>query len=345
INLRMPKLGRESFFPEDVVERYSRTDRAIVAAVANMVTCGVSTRKVERVAHALGADRLGKDAVSRMCATLDETVDGLQGRVFRDLRFPYLWLDATYIKAREGGHVGSVAVVTAIAAANDGHRYLVGVDAVDTESYASRLGFLRGLRDRGVTDVICVVSDAHEGPGRAIEETFPGAAWQRCIVHLERNCCSLARTRRQRALVGQVLSAVFAERDPDLVRELYHLAIDEVGTICPATGELLKGAEADAHTYIDFPNEHHIRLRTNNIQEHTTGRSGAGATSCRSSPRAGASSGTSSPPSRRWTRPGSRGAGSPQGPSRRPTRRMPSARRHRRTRGSRQSMPPLSSGW
>lgn len=269
ITLRIPKLRRGSYFPEDVVERYSRTDRAIVAAVAEMVTCGVSTRKVERVAAKLGVDRLGKDAVSRMCATLDETVTDLQGRVFHDLRFPYLWLDATYIKAREGGHVSSVAVVTAIAAADDGHRYLVGVDAVDTESYAAWLLFLRGLRDRGVTDTLCVTSDAHEGLRHAIEETFPGAAWQRCIVHLERNCCSLARTRHQRALVGQLLSAVFAERDPALVRELYHLAADEVGAICPAAGELLEDAEADALAYLDFPYEHHIRLRTNNVQERT----------------------------------------------------------------------------
>jgi transposase-like protein len=269
LTLRIPKLRRGSYFPEDMVDRYSRTDRAIVAAVSEMVTCGVSTRKVERVAKTLGVDRLGKDAVSRMCATLDETVDDLQGRTFHSLRFPYLWLDATYIKAREGGHVNSMAVVTAIAAADDGHRYLVGIDAADTESYASWLGFLRGLRDRGITGTLCVTSDAHEGLRRAIEETFPGAAWQRCIVHLERNCCSLARTRRQRALIGQVLSAVFAERDPALVRALYHLAIDEVGAICPTAGELLEDAEADALAYLDFPYEHHIRLRTNNVQERT----------------------------------------------------------------------------
>ncbi len=145
------------------MDRYSRTDRAIVAAVSEMVTCGVSTRKVERVAKTLGVERLGKDTVSRMCATLDETVEDLQGRAFHGLRFPYLWLDATYIKAREGGHVNSMAVVTAIAAADDGHRYLVGIDAADTESYASWLGFLRGLRDRGITGVLLQCELSHKG--------------------------------------------------------------------------------------------------------------------------------------------------------------------------------------
>ncbi len=267
ITLRIPKLRRGTYFPEDLIERYSRVDRAVIAAVSEMVTCGVSTRKVERVAHALGVDRMSASQVSRICASLDDTVADLQSRTFEGTRFPYLWIDATYLKCRDGGHVSSCAMVTAIAAAADGRRVLAGVDAVDAEDYPAWKAFLLSLRDRGVTGVVCAVSDAHAGLKRAIAEVFPGAAWQRCIVHLERNVCALARNRRERRVVGSIMKAVFAEQDAELVRELYHIAIDEIGALNAAAGELLEEAEADALAYLDFPAAHHRRLRTNNVQE------------------------------------------------------------------------------
>ena len=128
-------------------------------------------------------------------------------------------------------------------------------------------GFLQSLRACGVEGVACVTSDAHEGLRRAIEETFPGAAWQRCIVHLERNAASCAANNRQRAAIGSILHAVFAERDPALVRELYHLACEEIAGFNAKAAGLLEEAEADALAYLDFPYEHHRRLRTNNVQE------------------------------------------------------------------------------
>ncbi len=267
IILRIPKLRRGTYFPEDLIERYSRVDRAVIAAVSEMVTCGVSTRKVERVAHALGVDRMSASQVSRICESLDAVVEDLQGRMFENMRFPYLWVDATYLKCRDGGHVSSCAMVTAIAAAEDGHRVLVGLDAVDTEDYLAWKAFLLSLRERGITGVMCAVSDAHAGLKRAISEVFPGAAWQRCIVHLERNVCASAKNRRERRIIGSIMEAVFAEQDADLVRELYHAAIDEIGAVNQAAGELLEEAEADALAYLDFPAAHHRRLRTNNVQE------------------------------------------------------------------------------
>lgn len=243
ITLRIPKLRRGTYFPEDLIERYSRVDRAVVAAVAEMVTSGVSTRKVEKVARALGADRMSASQVSRICESLDAAVADLRGRPLGGARFPYLWIDATYLKCRDGGHVSSCAVVTAIGAADTGHRVLLGVDSADAEDYASWRAFLLSLRERGVAGVRCVTSDAHAGLRRAIEEVFPGAAWQRCVVHLERNVCALARNRRERALLGSVMRAVFAESDPALVRELYHLAVDEIGAVSAAAGGLLEEAE------------------------------------------------------------------------------------------------------
>ena len=112
-----------------------------------------------------------------------------------------------------------------------------------------------------------MTSDAHEGLRRAIEEVFPGAAWQRCIVHLMRNAASLAPTRQKRAAALAILHAVFAERDPGLVRELCHLACREIRSFCPKAAELLEEAEADALAYLDSPYAHHRRLRTNNVQE------------------------------------------------------------------------------
>lgn len=141
------------------------------------------------------------------------------------------------------------------------------MDSADTEDYASWRAFLLSLRERGVAGVRCVTSDAHAGLRRAIEEVFPGAAWQRCAVHLERNVCAPARNRRERALLGSVMRAVFAESDPPLVRELYHLAVDEIGAVSAAAGALPEEAEADALAYLDFPPAHHRRLRTNNVQE------------------------------------------------------------------------------
>lgn len=267
INLRIPKLRHGSYFPEDLLIRYSRVDRAVIAAISEMVTNGVSTRKVEKVAASMGIDRMSPSQVSRICESLDKIAGDLQSRNLSDVASPYLWLDATYIKCRDGGHVSSCALVTAIGVGADGYRKLLGLDAIDTESYAGWLSFLRSLRERGVEGVLCVTSDAHEGLRRAIEEIFPGATWQRCIVHLMRNAASLAPTRQKRAAVLAILHAVFDERDPNLVRELYHLACDEVAGICAKAAELLVEAETDALAYLDFPYAHHRRLRTNNVQE------------------------------------------------------------------------------
>ena len=269
ITMKVPKLRMGSYFPDDMINRYSRTDRAVVAAVAEMYATGVSTRKIEKVAAKLGVRRMSASQVSRICEVLDEEVADLQTQEFVELEFPYLWIDATYIKAREDGHVSSMAAVTAIACGTDGIRRFVGFDCVDTESYGSWLGFLKNLRARGVNGVQCVTSDAHEGLKRAIAECFPGSAWQRCIVHLERNVCSLLKTRRQRAMAGCALQAVFRESDPVMVREAYHVAIDEIAKMSSNAAGLLEEAEADALAYLDFPIEHHRRLRTNNVQERT----------------------------------------------------------------------------
>ena len=267
INLRIPKLRAGSYFPEDLIERYSRADRAVVAAVSEMVTNGVSTRKVKRVAQSMGIDRMSASQVSRMCSSLDDAVADLQERDLSGARFPYIWLDATYIKCRDAGRVQSTALVTAIGAGSDGYRRLLGLDAIDTESYDGWKSFLLSLRARGVSGAICVTGDAHEGLKRASQEVFPGATWQRCIVHLMRDAAGNAAARRKRGAVLGILKAVFAERDPGLVRELHHLVIEQIDGFCPKAAELLEDAEADAPAHPDLPCGHHAGLRADDVQE------------------------------------------------------------------------------
>lgn len=266
ITLRIPKLREGTYFPDDVLRPYSRTDRAMVGAIAETYRLGLSHRKIERAASKLGFGELSSSAVSRMCSELDADVDELRGARF-DMGFPYLWLDATYVKCRSDGRVQGRAVVTAIAAGSDGSRRFVGLDCVDAESRGSWRAFLLGLRRRGVEGVRCVTSDDHAGLVRAIAEVYPEASWQRCITHLERDVAGRFRRRADRARAMRAVSAVFKERDPGLVRAMYDRAVEEVGAIERRAGELLEDAREDALCYLGFPAEHRLRLRTNNVQE------------------------------------------------------------------------------
>ena len=267
VTMRIPKLREGTYFPDELIRPYSRVDRAMVGVVREVYARGLSTRKIERAADELGFASLSPSRVSRMTADLDEEAAALNAERFGGTSFPYLWLDATYLKCRREGHVRSTGVVTAIACGEDGSRRFVGFGAVDTESAASWKAFLRGLRSRGVSGVRCVVSDDHGGLVQAVAEVFQGAAWQRCIVHLERNVAGMLRSKADKAAAMAALKAAFAESDPQLVRAAYRRATEVVSGLSRRAGELLEDAEADALAYLGFPREHRVRLRTNNVQE------------------------------------------------------------------------------
>ena len=267
INLRIPKLRAGSHFPEDPIGRCSRAGRAVIAAVSEMAAGGASTRRVERAERSMGMGRMGSGQVSRMCSSLDDAVADMQQRDLSDVKYPYIWLDAAYIKRGGGGRVQSAAPVTAIGAGSGGHRRLLGLDAIDTESHDGWKSFLLSLRARGVDGVICVTSDAHEGLKRAIREVFPGAAWQRCVVHLMRDAVGNAPTRRKRGAALGIPKAVFAERDPGLVREPCQLATEQIEGFCPKAAEVLEEAEADAPAHPDLPCGHHAGLRADDARE------------------------------------------------------------------------------
>lgn len=267
VTLRIPKLREGTYFPDEIIRPYSRVDRAMVGIVKEVYTKGLSTRKIERTAADLEFGSLSPSRISRMTSELDSEVLAFSEKHFLDITYPYLWLDATYISCRDEGHVCSKGLVTAIACGDDGSRQFVGFDVVDTESIASWKAFLRDLRKRGIRGVKCVISDDHAGLVQAIAEVFQGATWQRCIVHLERNVASWVKSKQDKQIAQAAMKAVFAERDPSLVRATYRKATEIISGLSRRAGELLEDAEADALAYLDFPYKHHLKLRTNNIQE------------------------------------------------------------------------------
>ena len=184
LELRIPKLRAGSFFPS-LLERRRRVDQALFAVVMEAYVHGVSTRKVDDLVKALGADTgISKSEVSRICGNLDEDVAAFRDRPLADSAYPYVFLDATYCKARVGRRVVSQAVVVAVGVAADGRREVLGFEVGDTESQPFWTTFLRSLKARGLDGVKLVISDAHTGLIAAIETVFVGSAWQRSLVNI-----------------------------------------------------------------------------------------------------------------------------------------------------------------
>ena len=271
IVLRIPKLREGTYFPDDVVRKWSRTDTALASAICEMWVQGVSTRKVERVAEQLGIAEMSRSRVSRLASSLDEQVDALRRQDLSHTSWPYLWLDATYVSCREAGAARSTALVVAVAASREGKRRVVGLASVDVESYASWREFLLSLRGRGLNGVELVVSDDHAGLVRAIREVLLGASWQRCIAHFERNVAQRCRTRNLGDAAVAALKAAFAESDPALVKEGYRRAAGLLAEHDPAGAALIEEAEPDVLCYLDFPQSHRLWIRTNNLCERLNG--------------------------------------------------------------------------
>ena len=183
LNLSIPKLRAGSFFPA-LLERRRRVDQALYAVVMEAYLHGVSTRKVDDLVKALGADTgISKSEVSRICEDLDHEVGAFRDRDLSAMEFPYVFLDATYCKARVGHRVVSQAVVVAFGVAADGRREVLGFDVGDSENEGFWTSFLRSLKARSLGGVKLVISDAHTGLKKGIGTVFQGASWQRCRVH------------------------------------------------------------------------------------------------------------------------------------------------------------------
>jgi len=269
IDLRIPR-AREGNFVPPLVEHRKRSERALVAAVQEMVISGVSTRKIERVLHELGVAQMSKSQVSVLCAELD-----MQVQVFRERRltlaYPYVMLDALYVSIREDGRVSKQAVVIAYGVNEDGTREVIGVDVVQTESRESWLGFLRSLVARGLDGVLLVVSDAHEGLRSAITTVFGATArWQRCRVHFLRNV--MAHVSQHRKLeVAEAFRSILSQSTADEARARAVVVIEQHGKSSAKAMEILATGLEDVLAFYAFPPVHRRKLWSSNPIEHLNG--------------------------------------------------------------------------
>lgn len=264
LELAIPKLRKGSYFPS-FLEPRRRAEQAFVSIIQEAYVHGVSTRKVEDLVQAMGVENLSKSEVSRICAGLDEQVEAFRQRPL-SRRYPYLWLDATHLKVREGGRVTSNAVVVAYALNDDGYRELVGVDAGCSENGDFWLEFLRGLVARGLTGVQLVVSDAHVGLTQAIRSVFTGASWQRCTVHFMRNVQAKVPKSAQ-AMVTAAVRTIFLQPDrAGADAQLNHIA-EMLKPRYPEVSRMLWDAQEDVLAHFAFPPLHRSKIRSTNLLE------------------------------------------------------------------------------
>jgi len=181
LNLKVPKLRQGSYFP-GFLEARKTSEQALVAVIQEAWIGGVSTRRVDELVQAMGLSGISKSTVSKLCKDIDERVGEFLNRPLSG-EWPYLWLDATYLKARQGGRIVSVAAIIAVAANTDGRREIIGLGIGPSEAEAFWMDFLRSLKARGLAGVKLVISDAHGGLKAAISRVFE-ATWQRCRVGL-----------------------------------------------------------------------------------------------------------------------------------------------------------------
>jgi len=266
LDLRIPKLRTGSFFPS-LLERRRRVDQALFAVVMEAYLHGVSTRKVDDLVKALGADTgISKSEVSRICAGLDEEVGAFRDRSLADAGFPYVFLDATYCKARVGRRVVSQAVVIATGVRADGHREVLGFDVGDSENGAFWTSFLRSLKARGLGGVALVISDAHEGLKTAIGSVLLGSSWQRCRVHFTRNVLD-AVSKTNAEMVAAAIRTIFAQPDAAHVAEQFEVIATMLARSHPKVGHMLTDAREDLLAFTAFPASHWKKIWSTNPLE------------------------------------------------------------------------------
>jgi putative transposase len=265
VELKVPRVRDGSYFPS-LLEPRRKAERALSAVVQEAYVHGVSTRKVDELVQALGMSGISKSQVSRLCEELDKEVENFRNRKLEG-SYPYVWLDATYVKARQDGQVVSTAVVIAIGLnAQSGQREVLGLDVGPSEDGAFWLSFLRSLVARGLLGVRLVTSDAHQGLKGAIEAVLQGAGWQRCRVHFMRNALSLVPKEAQQ-MVGATIRTVFAQPDSESAHQQWRRVADGFRARFPKLAELMDEAEEDVLAYATFPKEHWQKIWSNNPLE------------------------------------------------------------------------------
>jgi putative transposase len=266
LELRIPKLRSGSFFPS-LLERRRRVDQALFAVVMEAYLHGVSTRKVDDLVKALGIDAgISKSEVSRICADLDVEVGTFRDRTLGEVSYPYVFLDATYCKARVNHRVVSQAVVIATGVTGDGRREVLGFDVGDSEDGAFWTAFLRSLKARGLGGVQLVISDAHTGLKQAIGAVMLGAAWQRCRVHFMRNVLAGV-PRGNTEMVAAAIRTVFAQPDTDHVHEQFETIAMMLGRQLPKVEAMMREAREELLSFASFPQSHWRKIWSTNPLE------------------------------------------------------------------------------
>jgi putative transposase len=266
VELAVPKLRQGSFFPS-ILEPRRRAERALASVVMACYVEGVSTRRVDQVARAMGIEQISKSQVSRICAELDELVDAWRNRPLDTGPYPLVWMDALSMRVREGGRICSTAVLVATAVNAQGRREILGLDIGAAEDGASWTSFLRGLVARGLRGVKLVTSDAHQGLKEAISAVLDGASWQRCRTHFMRNLLATV-PRHAQPMVASLVRTIFAqERPEDAWAQLERVVTQlEQGRFVDAA-TLLADAAPDILAYTAFPKACWRSVWSNNPQE------------------------------------------------------------------------------
>jgi transposase-like protein len=265
IDLALPKLREGSYFPGWLLTPRKRSEQALVATIADAYLAGVSTRRVDKLVRTLGIEGISKSEVSRLAASLDEIVTAFRDRPLSGA-YPYLSLDALVVKVREAGRIVPVAAVHAVGVSADGRRESLGLELVTTEDGAGWTSFLRGLVSRGLSGVMLVTSDAHQGLTGAIAATLPGASWQRCRTHFMRNLLTRV-PRSAQPFVATLVRSIFAQPDTASVREQQGRVVAQLEERFAAAAELLEEAGPDILAFTAVPKEVWRQVWSNNPLE------------------------------------------------------------------------------
>jgi transposase-like protein len=267
VELRIPKLRKGSYFPF-FLEPRRLAEKALTAVVQEAYIQGISTRSVDDLVQAMGVSGISKSQVSRLCEEIDVRVKAFLDRPIEG-DWPYLWIDATYIKVRQNGRIVSVAVIVAVGANSDGRREVLGMQVGPSEAETFWTDFLRGLARRGLRGVKLVISDAHEGIKAAVSKVM-NATWQRCRVHFMRNVSAHA-GKSARRVVAAFMSAAFAQDDAPSAKVHWRKVADQVRPKLPKLAGLLDEAETDVLAYMTFPAAHRAKLHSTNPLERLNG--------------------------------------------------------------------------
>ena len=263
IDLRIPKLRKGSYFPAFLEPRRT-AEKALTAVIQEAYIQGISTRSVDELVKAMGMTGISKSQVSRLCEEIDERVNAFLSRPIEG-DWPYLWIDATYVKTRSGGRIVSVAVILAVGVNTDGTRELLGLAVGPSEAEPFWTDFLRSLSRRGLRGVKLVTSDSHVGLKAAIAKVFK-ATWQRCRVHFMRNAL-VHSGKGQRQMILALINTVFAQETAEAAHEQWRIVADQLREKFPKLAALMDDGEDDVLAYMDFPKAHRKQIASTNPLE------------------------------------------------------------------------------